>query len=60
MCVGEVQDNKHILQYDITNPRKKIETEVLINGSLLEMKSILPQWRESIANLEILNSMDLA
>ena len=59
MC-GEVQDNNHILQCDITNTGKNIEIEVLINGSLLEMKSILPQWRERISNLEILKSMELA
>ena len=59
MC-GEEQENNHILQCDITNPGKKIQLDVLINGSLLEMKTTLPQWRESIENLEILNSMDLA
>ena len=61
LCVyGGVQDNYHILQCYITNPGKNIEIEVVINGCLLEMQSILPQWRESITNLEIPNSMDLA
>ena len=61
LCVcREEQENYHILQCDITNPGKKIELEVLINGSLLEMKTTLIHWRESMDNLELLNSMDLA
>ena len=59
MC-GEEQENSHILQCDITNPGKKIQLDVLIIGSLLEMTTTLPQWKESIENLEILNSMNLA
>ena len=36
VCVcEEVQENTYILQCDITNTGKKIELEVLINGSVL-------------------------
>ena len=60
-CVcGADQDNYHILQCDIINPGEKIEIEDFINGSLSNMKTTLCQWRESMENLEILNSMDLA
>ena len=55
---GEEQDNNHILLCDITNPGKKIELEKLINGSLIEITTTLFQWRESIENIEIFNSMD--
>ena len=38
---GEKQDNNHILLCDITNPGEKIELEWLINGPLIEMKTII-------------------
>ena len=55
---GEEQDNNHIMQCEITNPGRKIDLDNLINGSLTDMKTNLLQWRESINNLEIFNSMD--
>ena len=59
LCLcAENKENYHILQCDITNPGMKIDLEVLSNGSLLEMKTTLLQWRESMENLELLNLMD--
>ena len=53
LCLcGEDQENYPIFQCDITNPGRKIELEIIINRSLLEMKTTLLQWRESIENLE--------
>ena len=52
---GEVQNNCHIIQCIRLNPENKGDYNLLINGTLSEMKISLEQWKN---NLKLIEAMD--
>ena len=54
---GEIQDNCHIIQCSMINKEDKGEYNLLINGTLHEMKRNLEQWKKNLSTIEAMDSV---
>ena len=53
---GDIHDNCHIIQCKALDKEDQGDYNLLINGTLHEMKNNLEQWKENLRNLDTMDS----